>query len=78
MLWQPIVDVFAMAHGDDENGDLLALDPTDDAVVADAIAPEACQWPSQTLAERLGVVGSRDSMLEVVQDLALNWAVEAS
>lgn len=67
-----------MAHGDNKNGDLLTLYAADHAMIADAIAPKACQWSSQALTKCFGVICSRDSILEVAQNLPLNMAVEAS
>lgn len=53
-----------MPEANDQNLKLLILDPTQNAVVIDTIAPELAELPPETLAELPGIVTTRHAGVE--------------
>lgn len=66
----------AIADGDHRNHQPLILDHADDLVVADATRPEITFVTAQGLAELARITARYDALLEVLEQPALDRAVE--
>lgn len=63
-----VVDTAPMADLDDEDNELAVVELTQDAIVADAIAPELSEIASKSLAELTRIFASLNSLVEEIDD----------
>ncbi len=65
-----------MSHGDHEHYQPIFLQLTDDAIIAQPIPPQSKFAGPKRLAQFTGVLGRRDPRIHVIEDFALDLAVE--
>jgi hypothetical protein len=63
-----VVDVPAMPEAYHQHHEFLVLNPAQEAVVLDTIAPELTEIPFETLAEQPGIITTRHAGIEERKD----------
>ena len=60
-----------MSDGDDQDDEAVVLDCSDDAVVADAVTPQAFQIAGKWFAKAAGVLRRGYTLAQIVKDRSL-------
>lgn len=67
-----------MRDCENQDNDFLIFDPTDETIVADAVAPEACTWPRQRAAQASRIFRAGDPISQKGEDPTLHRSVESA
>jgi hypothetical protein len=67
-----------MAHGDDENYQAVCLNFANDSVIAEPVSPETFLAVAQCLSKALGIAGTGNPRLHVIEDLSLDAFIESA